>query len=192
MSNKTELIFKGLSEIVGSSELYLLVLTDTNQTRQVTIVCDKLTFMQIDMRKNLPKLSRTFLPEVLCRLLSINDEMDCEIIINNVVEGQYKAFVFDRNHLDMIPIRMSDAVLLSMISDIRLFIDNQLFARQSVPFNPNSNGVSIPINTLSLKMLEEALAKAVEAEDYEMASRLRDEIRSRKDNDSGTSVQKLK
>ena len=96
MSNKTELIFKGLSEIVGSSDLYLLVLTDTNQTRQVTIVCDKLTFMQIDMRKNLPKLSRTFLPEVLCRLLNINDEMDCEIIINNVVEGQYKAFVFDR------------------------------------------------------------------------------------------------
>ena len=36
------------------------------------------------------------------------------------------------------------------------------------------------------------IAKAVEAEDYEMASRIRDEIRSRKDNDSGTSVQKLK
>ena len=45
--------------------------------------------------------------------------------------------------------------------------------------------VAVPLASLSREMLEEALQKAVEAEDYEKASQLRDELlRRKKDNDS--------
>jgi protein-arginine kinase activator protein McsA len=39
----------------------------------------------------------------------------------------------------------------------------------------------VPITSVSLQMLEEALQKAIEQEEYEQASQLRDEIRKRKE-----------
>ena len=38
---KERLIFKGVSEIVGTEDLCLLLLTDEAKKRQITIVCDK-------------------------------------------------------------------------------------------------------------------------------------------------------
>ena len=52
--------------------------------------------------------------------------------------------------------------------------------RQSVPYQRSSNGVAMPLNAISNKMLQEALDKAVEDENYELASHLRDEMRRRK------------
>ena len=43
---------------------------------------------------------------------------------------------------------------------------------------------SVPITSVSLEMLEEALQAAVEREEYEQASQLRDEIRRRKQKES--------
>ena len=40
---------------------------------------------------------------------------------------------------------------------------------------------SVPITSVSLQMLEEALQTAIEKEEYEQASQLRDEIRKRKE-----------
>ena len=40
---------------------------------------------------------------------------------------------------------------------------------------------SVPISSVSLQMLEEALQSAIEKEEYEQASQLRDEIRKRKE-----------
>ena len=40
---KERLFFKGVSEIVGTDDLGLLILTDESKERQITIVCDKAT-----------------------------------------------------------------------------------------------------------------------------------------------------
>jgi protein-arginine kinase activator protein McsA len=45
---------------------------------------------------------------------------------------------------------------------------------------PKGNGlISVPLNTLTIEMLQEALDKAIKDEDYELASHLRDEIKRR-------------
>jgi protein-arginine kinase activator protein McsA len=48
-----------------------------------------------------------------------------------------------------------------------------------VRFSGLSHAVSLPVNTLSLEMLDQALKKAVEDENYELASQLRDERKRR-------------
>ena len=76
-------------------------------------------------------------------------------------------------------IRASDAVLLSYVGNIPLFIDSALMSRQSVLYKENSKGVSLPVNTISDKMLQTALEKAIFDENYELASHLRDEKKRR-------------
>ena len=39
--SKVQLIYEGVSQIVGGPELGLLVLSDLTHTRQIAIVCDK-------------------------------------------------------------------------------------------------------------------------------------------------------
>ena len=78
-------------------------------------------------------------------------------------------------------VRASDAVLLSLISDIPIYIETSLMARQGTPFNKNATGASLPINILDNKMIEDALAKAIKDENYELASRISEEIKRRKE-----------
>jgi len=72
-------------------------------------------------------------------------------------------------------------VLMSFISDTPLLISPELMSRQSAPYNEGSTGVSMPVNAISGEMLQHAMKKAIEDEDYELASQLRDEQKRRKD-----------
>ena len=88
--------------------------------------------------------------------------------------------MFNADTLDYTPIRASDAVLLSMVADIPIFISETLMRQQSVEYTGKKTGVTVPINAISIPMLEESLKKAIDSENYEMASKLRDEINKRK------------
>ena len=69
---------------------------------------------------------------------------------------------------------------MSYISKIPIYIDELLMEKQSVKYEKESNGVSIPLNAMSMELLNSALSKAIAEEKYELASHLRDEIRRRK------------
>ena len=51
--------------------------------------------------------------------------------------------------------------------------------RQRVAYDEHGTGVSIPINSMDTPRLKAALRNAVEEENYELASQLRDEIKRR-------------
>ncbi|MCD8210312.1 MAG: UvrB/UvrC motif-containing protein, partial [Prevotella sp.] len=72
------------------------------------------------------------------------------------------------------------SLLLSLISNLKIYIREDIMRRQSVPYNENAKGVSLPVNTISDEMLQAALDKAIQDEDYELASHLRDEKKRRK------------
>ena len=177
--NKERLIFKGVSEIVGTEDLGLLILTDTAKERQITIVCDKAMAIQLELRiKNIP-ITKIMLPEVLCTLLKNNIAFNFELVIDNIVDGQYRTILYNKETMESLLIRASDAVLLSIVADIPLYIETGLMKRQSVVYNENARGVSLPVNTISDEMLQAALEKAIADENYELASHLRDEKRRR-------------
>ncbi len=176
---KERLIFKGVSEIVGTEDLGLLILTDEAKERQITIVCDKAMAVQLELRIKKIPITRIMLPEVLCRMLKNNGGLDYELLIDNIIDGQYRTILYDKGTMDPLLIRASDAVLLSIVANIPLYIEAGLMRRQSVMYNENAKGVSLPVNTISDEMLQAALDKAIADENYELASHLRDEKKRR-------------
>ena len=172
---KERLIFKGVSEIVGTEDLGLLILTDEAKERQITIVCDKAMAVQLELRIKKIPITRIMLPEVLCRMLKNNGGLDYELLIDNIIDGQYRTILYDKETMDTLLIRASDAVLLSIVANIPLYIEAGLMRRQSVMYNENAKGVSLPVNTISDEMLQAALDKAIADENYELASHLRAE-----------------
>lgn len=182
---KERLFFKGVSEIVGTENLGLLIMTDEDMKRQITIVCDKAMAVQIELRvKHIPVAS-IMLPEVLCRVLDTAGKQRFELVIDDIDNGQYHTMLNDTYTLEPQQIRTSDAVLLSIVGDIPLYIDSRLMKRQSVPYDKFARGVSLPVNTISDEMLQTALDKAIADENYELASHLRDEKRRREQNKEG-------
>lgn len=184
--NKIKLIFKGISEIVGGEELGLLILTDPASTRQLTIVCDKQMEYQLGLRMGKAAITDKMLPEALWKMIQIQTKGNYELIIYDIQDGQYKAMLMDQVTFQSVQMRASDAILMSYISSIPLYIEERLMMRQSVPFSPNAGGMSIPVNAISTDMLKQALDKAIDEENYELASHLRDELLNRtgKDKDN--------
>ncbi len=180
--NKVRLKFKGLSEITGNEKIGIIVLTDMMEKREITIVSDENMIYQFSLRMKKIVGTDKLLPEVLFYMLKYQTDVTAEIVIYDIVDGQYLANVYNLNSMEPMKIRASDAVLLSFISDIPLYIEERLMMRQSVPYEIPSQNMALPLNTLDVEMLKDALDRAVKDEKYEMASQLRDELKRRIEN----------
>lgn len=180
MITKIRLLFKNVSEIVGNQDVGLLILVNESETRQLTIPCNSFILKQFELRLSHAGSMQRTLPEVLWQIIDSQTILHHEIIIDNIDDGEYKAMLYNMETLHPIPINAQDAVLLSYISSIPIYITTSLFEKQSVSYDIASHGVSLPVNVISYEMLEEALSKAIRDENYELASHLRDEIERRK------------
>ncbi len=173
---RTLLRFESIQQIQGSDQLSVILLTDEPRRRALSVVCDMDMARQIVMRLHGRKdVCRTLLPEVLLQLHSPSFEM----MIVGVYDGQYQVMLMDTDNGNSVRIRTSDAVLLTIISHVPLYIEERLMAQQSTPFDEHAQGVAIPINSMDTKRLRVALQHAVDEENYELASQLRDEIQRR-------------
>ncbi len=177
--SKVQLIYVGISQIVGGPELGLLVLSNLSHTRQIAIVCDSRMEFELGLRTGDKPVTEKLLPEVLCSVNLLMTGEHYEILFNSIIDGQYKALLVNKDDLSLTPIRASDAVLLAHVANLNIFMEEHLFNRQSVDSNTAKNKMALPLNALSHEMLRHALDKAIEDENYELASMLRDEMKKR-------------
>ena len=169
--------FENLQQIVGSEELSVILLTDEARERALSVVCDAEMSRQLLIRlQGKRSVTQTMLPEALLQLLPSSYEM----MIVGVFDGQYQVMLMDTVSGESVRVRTSDAVLLTIISHVPLYIEERLMAQQSLPFDEQATGVAIPINSMDTPRLKAALKNAVDEENYELASQLRDEINRRK------------
>lgn len=173
--NRILLRYDSFHQVTGASDLWVIVLTDMARKKAISVVCDEDMSVQLKMRIYNPDISKILLPEALLQLLSSTYEM----LIVGIYDGQYQVMLMDMGNGESVRLRMSDAVLLSIISKTPLFIEEGLMQKQCYPCEDYSNGVAIPINSMNMEHLKHALKKAVEDENYELASHLRDEINLR-------------
>lgn len=182
--DKIRLKIMGLSEIVGLEDIVLLVLVDEAKVRQLIVPCERNMRKELQMRMmDKPDLSNRCL-EVTSKILK-DQICEFEVVITRVEDGQYLAEVREQLSGRVYPIRCSDGVLFSLINDCPLYASRNVMQFESVPFQPGSSKVALPINIITNEMLQTSLNKAIETEDYEMASQLRDELMKRKNNKEG-------
>ena len=172
-----------MAQIVDSCRLSVVVLTDGESRRAMNIICDDAMTQQMLIRIHHLPNEEIMLPETLVQMFIAHGpypKQDYDLLIYGVKEGQYLVELRCIPTGVSVPIRISDAVLLSIIADISLYIDEMLFHRQSAEYVPHTSGLVIPINTISLEQLNEELKKAIADENYRLASSLHEEIKKRK------------
>lgn len=172
-----QLFYRDLSEIVGSDGCSVVRLTDESGLSAISVICDKPMTEQLTIRSQRLPGHKQMLPEVLVGMLLADDDVtEFEMMVSDVSDGQYCVTLLNRRKQISRPIRMSDAVLLNVISRIPLYIDENLMRRQCTPYDPEIRGISIPINIIDEKRLNQELKRAIEVEDYRLASYIHEEI----------------
>ena len=179
MQDRIRLKILGSADIVGNTEIGIMTLIDENEKKLFAVVCDTQMKNYIHKRLAHREKCKEMLPEVLVRIITERIGLSFYILINEIVNGQYRAIVVSEDNGESLRLNAVDAVLLHIISEAPIYVDATLFQTQGVPYIPGSPAMAIPYNVLTDQMLQDALNKAVETENYEMASRFRDELRNR-------------
>lgn len=177
--DKIELRVRACADIMGNPEVGIILVTDVQKRRQMAIVCDTLTKLEIQQRMAHNPECNTMLPEVLAGILTRQMGFRCEIIINDIVDGTYRAMLVNTDTGQPQALRAADAVLMHMITHSPLYATPSIMKRQSIPFVADSPAMALPFNALSDVMLRNAMQAAVESEHYEAASVIRDELKKR-------------
>ena len=149
LPGKVRLKFHSIGEIVGSDELGIITLVDEPQERMLTIVCDKAMAVQLELRAKQIPITKVMLPEVLAQVMKRQGGIRLEVLIKELIDGQYIAKFLNPDTYDTIPVRAADAVLFSLAADAPIYIEPELMQRQSVRFAEGTRGISIPVNSLS-------------------------------------------
>ena len=104
-----------------------------------------------------------------------------EVFICYLQRGDFMAYLFfsQGDTVRHTVARAADAILMALTYGCPIYIRSQLFEQQYVR-ELGEGVVSFPINALSLELLEDVLRTAVENENYELASQIRDEIKRRR------------
>ena len=180
--NKLQLYFREMAHIVDAQNLSAVVMADSENLRALSVICDEAMTQQLMLRHRRLPTQQVLLPEVLTRMMfqmGNAQPTDFEMFVYGIHNGQYKTILTYIPDDLSLPLRISDAILLNIISNIPLFIDRELFLRQSYTYEPVSTGLTIPINTIDTDRLNKELQKAIESENYRLASALHEEIKKR-------------
>ncbi|MDR3871599.1 MAG: DUF151 domain-containing protein, partial [Phocaeicola sp.] len=112
-----------------------------------------------------------------------------KVLIYKVKDGVYYSYLFLEKEGEVFKIdsRTSDAIALAMRCGCPVYTTNEIMESEQL-HEVGNTAFSVNVNTVDVVMLKEALSKAIEEENYEQASRLRDEIKRREQEEENTIV----
>lgn len=173
------LLIKSVSDILGIKDVALVSLVNATETRQIVVSCElemrDLIMMYMTDR---PETQMLF-PSVVNDILATRDKSSLEVRINGVKDGVYQTEIYDRLTQKSFPIRCSDGIFMSVACKLHIYASAEVMRLHSIPYVTGATKVGLPLSVLSEKLLKNSLQMAIETENYEMASNLRDELNKR-------------
>ena len=170
------LLIKSVSEILGIKDVALVSLVNATETRQIVVSCE-LEMRDLYMTDR-PETQMLF-PSVVNDILATRDKSSLEVRINGVKDGVYQTEIYDRLTQKSFPIRCSDGIFMSVACKLHIYASAEVMRLHSIPYVTGATKVGLPLSVLSEKLLKNSLQMAIETENYEMASNLRDELNKR-------------
>lgn len=195
--DKIKLDIAGLSYSQTQSGAYALVLAESGGKRQLPIIIGgfEAQAIAIELEKMTPTRPLTHdLFKNFAQAFSIDVK---EVVIYNLVEGIfYSKLVCEKDGMTTeIDARTSDAIAIgvrfncpiytfeSILSSAGILLDETQHKEDDFILDDEEQvSPEGALNTLSVEELENQLNEALENEDYEMASKIRDEINKRQAN----------
>ena len=197
--NKVKLEIVGLSYSQTQSGAYALVLAEVGGKRRLPIIIGgfEAQAIAIELEKMTPTRPLT---HDLFKSFATAFEIEVkEVVIYNLVEGIfYSKLICEKDGLTTeIDARTSDAIAIGVRFNCPVYTFESILASAGILLDENSNDndfafgeeedekIDKPketINSLSTEELESQLNNAIENEDYELASKLRDEMNKRNSN----------
>jgi len=202
VEQKIQLEIVGLSYSQTQTGAYALVLGEQNGQRRLPVIIGNFEAQSIAIELENMQPSRPLTHDIFKSFAESFQISVVEVIIYNLVEGVFFAkIVCERDGERMeIDARTSDAVALAVRFKCPMFTYEFILEKAGIILDDDSEieagsdidedevkGQKIEVsgkkssqlNNMSIPELEEELNKAIEAEDYERASNIRDEISSR-------------
>ncbi|MBM78876.1 MAG: hypothetical protein CL846_10380 [Crocinitomicaceae bacterium] len=199
---KIKLEIAGLSYSQTQSGAYALVLSESKGKRRLPIIIGgfEAQAIAIELEKMTP--SRPLTHDLFKNFAEEFKITIVEVIIYNLVEGIFFAkLICDQNGKEIeIDSRTSDAIALAVrfecniytyefvLSSAGIILDDEEIedgdeSEEDINIEEVTNTISnSPVERMTLRELNKQLKEAIENEDYEAASSIRDEINRRKEN----------
>ena len=178
--NQVELKIKGMSSTTFPTEGYALMLEEVNGTRKLPVLIGAYEAHSIKMAMTRYQASRPLTHDLFVALSHRVGVPLTKVLIYQVLDGIYYSYlIFEHEGEEFqIDARTSDAVALALRYHCPIFTTEELLNNDQL-HEVGEDSFSVPANLVSLEMLKKALQKAIDNENYEHASQLRDEINRR-------------
>lgn len=193
--NKIKLEIVGLSYSQTQSGAYALVLSEVDGNRRLPIIIGgfEAQAIAIELEKMVP--TRPLTHDLFKNFATTFNIQVKEVVIYNLVEGIfYSKLVCELNgEVTEIDARTSDAIAIGVRFKCPVYTFENILSSAGILLDETSEGSddalfseseeteppADTIATVSLEELEEQLNQAIANEDYELASKIRDEINKR-------------
>ena len=186
MDRKIELQVLNISNSQAQVGAYALLLGEVNGERQLPVIIGPAEAQATALCLKGIRARRPLTHDLFYSRLNVLGATLLRGLIHKANEGVFYSYIYLKRDQEIIRLdaRTSDAVALAVRADCPIFIYESLLERECIHMtdtadtekkNPaeSSNAAGIPTDITHLK---EALQKAIEEENYELAARLRDEI----------------
>lgn len=191
---KIKLEVQGLTYSQTQNNAYALILRETNGSRRLPIIIGGFEAQSIAIQIEKIKYSRPLTHDLFKNFSETFNIQITEVLIYRLEEGVfYSQLICNNGHMiKEIEARTSDAVSLALRFDCPIYTyekimkdasidESSIFAKESILDEPEvSLSDENEFEYYTLEELDKLLDQAVENEDYEQASKIRDEIEKRK------------
>lgn len=189
---KIKLEIMGLSYSKSQTGAYALILAEENGKRRLPIIIGGFEAQAIAIELEKMKPTRPLTHDLFKSFALAFNIYITEVIIHKFVEGVFYAKVFATNGeiTKEIDSRTSDAVALAIrfncpintyeavLKDAGILVDDEEDDEESTKKTVQGGGVS-EYEDYTMEELEDILQSAIDNEEYEKASQIRDEIKRR-------------
>lgn len=196
MEKKIKLEIVGLSYSQTQTGAYALVLGEVGAKRRLPVIIGNFEAQAIAIELESMKPSRPLTHDIFKSFAESFNVSIKEVIIYNLVEGVFYAKIICESNGKEVEIdaRTSDAIALAVRFKCEVFTYEFILEKAGIILEEDQEITSVDdddeedleevdeprsINDMSLDELEQMIEEAISNEDYERASKIRDEINKR-------------